>query len=242
MLHSVALGKNQLLATYNQQLTTKIKMSNKILVNVIENRQITPDTFVLRLEKQQFRFTAGQYLVVSFPNEPKAREYSIYSGENDPWLEILIKSVPEGSFSHRLSQVKTGDTLNLEGPFGYFVLRPNEIAQRKHIFVATGTGISPFASYIKTYGQLNYELWHGIATLADSIEPQHYTAANLKQCISKEQTPYFNGRVTQYLKSRPVLTDAVYYLCGNSAMIHDMTELLETMGVNPVDIRTEAFF
>jgi ferredoxin/flavodoxin---NADP+ reductase len=216
-------------------------MSNKISVKVLENRQISRDSFVLRLERNDFLFTAGQYLVVSFPNEREAREYSIYSGENDPWLEILIKSVPEGSFSHHLSQVKTGDTLNFEGPFGYFVLRPNEIAQRKHIFVATGTGISPFASYIKTYGQLNYELWHGIATLADSIEPHFYAANSLKLCISKEKSNHFNGRVTQYLRQH-LDKDAVYYLCGNSAMINDMTELLETMGVNPVDIRTEAFF
>jgi ferredoxin-NADP reductase len=209
---------------------------------VLSKRIINKDTLVLELEKGDIRFKAGQYLVLSFPNEKEAREYSVYNGENAPTIEILLKTLPEGSFSMRLGDLNVGDPLLIDGPFGFFVMKENEVETKPHVFIASGTGISPFRSYIQTYPRLNYHLLHGIRKLDDRIEQEDYPAEKLNFCISRETSPYFNGRVTDYLKQQPIDKQAIYHLCGNSAMINDVTDLLEANGILPENIRTEVFF
>jgi len=39
------------------------------------------------------------------------REYSIYSGEKDDYLEVLIKEVDNGDLSKRFKNCKPGDKL-----------------------------------------------------------------------------------------------------------------------------------
>ena len=102
----------------------------KFRSKVIHKRKINADTVVLQLEKGELTFTAGQYLVLSFPNEKEAREYSVYSGENEETIEILLKTLPEGSFSMRLGDLEIGDPILIDGPFGFFVMKPDEIASK----------------------------------------------------------------------------------------------------------------
>ncbi len=214
----------------------------KFRSKIIDKRILSNDTIVLVLEKGSISFKAGQYIVLSFPNEKEAREYSVYSGENEPNLEILLKTLPEGSFSMRLGDLNVGDPILIDGPFGYFVMKPDEILSKPHVFVASGTGISPFRSYIQTYPQMHYSLLHGIRTVNDRIEPENYDPHKLKYCISREESVYFNGRVTDYLIKYKISQEAIYHLCGNSAMINDVTNILEASGIKPENIRTEVFF
>jgi len=214
----------------------------KFRSKVIHKRKINADTVVLQLEKGELTFTAGQYLVLSFPNEKEAREYSVYSGENEETIEILLKTLPEGSFSMRLGDLEIGDPILIDGPFGFFVMKPDEIASKKHVFIASGSGISPFRSYIQTYPEMDYVLLHGIRSETDMIEPENYYPEKLIFCVSREKTEHFNGRVTEYLKANRINKDAIYHLCGNSAMINDVTDLLDSNGIKPGNIRTEVFF
>ncbi len=49
---------------------------------VLEIKNITPETFVLRLDRQDFKFEPGQYVVIRIPGMQKGREYSIFSSTN----------------------------------------------------------------------------------------------------------------------------------------------------------------
>lgn len=214
----------------------------KFRSKVINKRNVCKDTLVIELEKGDFSFTAGQYIVVSFPNEKEAREYSIYNGENEDTLEILVKTLPEGTFSVRLSDLDIGDPLIIDGPFGFFIMKPEEVNHTEHVFIASGTGISPFRSYIKTYPELNYQLLHGIRYKTDEIEIENYNHDRLALCVSREESDHFHGRVTDYLNKKGINKNAVYHLCGNSEMINDTSDLLEENGIKPKNIRTEVFF
>jgi ferredoxin--NADP+ reductase len=66
---------------------------------ILEIKNLTESTYVLRLEKNNFEFKAGQYLVLNVPVENKAREYSIYSSEEAPYIDLLIKEVDKGEIS-----------------------------------------------------------------------------------------------------------------------------------------------
>jgi len=53
-------------------------------------KNLTDSTYIIRLDKNNFDFRSGQYLSLGLPDEVNMREYSIYSGTADPYLEVLI--------------------------------------------------------------------------------------------------------------------------------------------------------
>ena len=210
---------------------------------ILDIRNLTESTYVLRIEKNDFEFKAGQYLVLNIPGENNAREYSIYSPENVPYIDLLIKEITDGDVSVKLKSLKIGATLEISGPFGFFVLRDNNLNENTHFtFVATGTGISPFRSMILSNPGLNFELIHGIKYGHEAFDSQDYPAGSYTICTSQEKGWNFNGRVTNYLKEKGIRSDSIYYICGNSAMVNEVTGYLEENGIQPENIRTEIFF
>lgn len=210
---------------------------------ILEIKNLTESTYVLRLERNDFEFKAGQYLVLNLPGEYKAREYSIYSPENAPYIDLLIKEVEEGEVSKELKYLKIGTKVEITGPFGFFVLRENGQNETNHFtFVATGTGISPFHSIILSNPGLNCKVVHGVRYGYEAYDSTDYPADCYSVCTSRDKVGNFFGRVTQYLKEKGIRKDPVYYICGNSAMVNEVTEYLEQEGIHPENIRTEVFF
>ena len=206
-------------------------------------RNLTESTYVLRLEKKDFEFKAGQYLVLNIPGENNAREYSIYSPENVPYIDLLIKEITDGDVSVKLKSLKIGTTLEISGPFGFFVLRDENLNGNTHFtFVATGTGISPFRSMILSNPGLNFDLIHGIKYSHEAFDSSDYPVGSYTVCNSQEKGGNYNGRVTGYLKEKGVRSDSIYYICGNSAMVDEVTEFLEQNGIEPQNTKTEIFF
>lgn len=83
---------------------------------------------------------------------------------------------------------------------------------------------------------------HGISDSTEMIDQIDYHENTLKYCISQEKTAHFRGRVTGYLEAYPIKPGTICHLCGNSAMIDDVSDILEEKGVSPENIRTEVFF
>ena len=209
---------------------------------VLDIRNLTESTYVLRLEKNDLPFKAGQYMVLQAGRHHRAREYSIYSPEDAPYIDLLIREVENGDISRELRHLKIGSTLEIKGIFGFFVLR-DQPAQANHLtFIATSTGISPFHSIIQSNPGLHYDLIHGVRFEYEAYDAADYPADCYHLCTSREKGKNFHGHVTQYLKEKGIRKDSVYYLCGNSAMIHEVTDLLEENGIPPKNIRTEVFF
>ncbi|MDA3930052.1 MAG: FAD-binding oxidoreductase [Prolixibacteraceae bacterium] len=218
-------------------------MKEKIQSKILEIRNITESTYILKMERNGFDFKAGQYLVLNVPGERKAREYSIYSSELDDFIELLIKEVNPGELSHELKYLKVGTKVQIGGPFGYFILK-DEVVNKKQpvIFVATGTGISPFHSIIQSNLELDYQMIHGVRYKYEAYEKEHYKSNRYQLCSSAENGIGFKGRVTDFLKTEQVNRKALYYLCGNSAMVDDVTDFLEGNGLPADNIKTEIFF
>jgi ferredoxin/flavodoxin---NADP+ reductase len=216
---------------------------NKIDVKVLDVILLDESTFVLRLERNGFQFKAGQYLVLSVPGERKAREYSIYSSEYDPYIELLIKEVNPGDVSRELRCVKIGSILQISGPFGFFVLDDRALTERKPvIFVATGTGISPFHSIVTSNPSIDYRVIHGIRNGNETFGKTDFLQNTYISCTTRDVAGDFHGRVTNYLEQNDLNANALYYLCGNSAMVDQVIDLLETKGLPAENIKTEIFF
>jgi len=219
------------------------KMKKIAYGKILDIINLTDSTYILRIEKNDLEFKAGQYLVLNIPGENVAREYSIYSQEEAPYLDLLIKEVTDGKISKELKYLKVGTKLEVSGPFGFFVLRDNRLSHKNHFtFIATGTGISPFHSMILSNPGLDCEVIHGVKYLSEAYNAADYPAGGYTLCTSREAGGDFDGRLTDYLKGREVRKDSVYYICGNSAMVNEVTDYLEKMEISPENIRTEIFF
>ena len=112
-------------------------------------RFLTESTFVLRFDRGNVQFKAGQHIIVGLQGELNQREYSVYSGEKDDYLEILVREVLQGIVSLKLKLCKPGQLLQVNGPFGSFGLETFDMLSRKLVFIASGTGIAPFHSFVR---------------------------------------------------------------------------------------------
>ena len=209
---------------------------------VISLRNLTPSTYIIRLEKKDFTFKTGQYITLGFSGSIDRREYSIYSAEQDDYIEVLIKEVEDGLLSKKLKKCKPGQELDIDGAFGHFALKADEVKSKKFMFISTGTGISPIHSFIHTHPEMDYTLLHGIRHKEEAYEKESYDSNRYVLCTSGENTGDFNGRVTEYLLKNPVSPDTICYLCGNCHMIYEAYDILEKQGIKLGPIHTEVYF
>lgn len=211
------------------------------LAIVLEVRFLTESVFVVRFERNDLNFKAGQYVKLGTQDYPERREYSIYSAVTAPYLEVLVQLVDETSFSFRLHELQPGDRLYVRGPFGSFCLE-DTFREDKNIFIASGTGISPFHSMVLSFHELNYTILHGVRNLKEDYDRSVYHESRYIQCTSAEYGSEFHGRVTDYLRKHKPDSKAHYYLCGNSAMIDEVWNLLKIADVPITGIHAEIYF
>ena len=209
---------------------------------VVGIRKLTEHTFVLSLPKSRFEFVAGQHVSLSITGDYQSREYSIYSAEKGENLELLVKEVEGGYFSPKLKHLKVGDMVEVHGPFGKFGIDVKKKDTHKHVFIASGTGIAPFHSMVKSYPDLNYHLIHGVRYAEEAYEMGDYSKERYTLCTSRDKSGDFNGRVTDYLKNTEFDKDTCFYLCGNSDMIFDSMEILSEKGFGRENITVEVYF
>ncbi|HKJ86368.1 MAG TPA: FAD-binding oxidoreductase [Spirochaetia bacterium] len=224
---------------------------------VHEVRELTSTTYVLRFDRNGMEFAPGQYVSVGLKGDINMREYSIYSPVEADYLEILVREVDEGYVSRLLRGLRPGDELEVDGPFGFFLI-DEKARGRRFLFIATGTGISPFHCLTGSYPDLDYELVHGVRTGEERYEHAWYDRSRVTSCLSRdpdevaragscddgapEHAKVVAGRVTEYLRDHPVDPDTLCYLCGNCDMIYEAFDILKSHGVAPEQLYAEVYF
>ena len=210
---------------------------------VLNIRDLSPSTYILRLERKKLDFKPGQCFNLGLKGSGINREYSIYSGAEDSYLEFLIKEVKRGSVSPALRKVKPGDEVALHGPYGAFIISSDRAKKTLFTFIATGTGIAPFHSFVRTYPDLDYRNINGIRTAKERYDYYDYDRKRLTTCVTRDDCwSGFKGRVTDYLQQNYIDPTQIYFLCGNQGMIQKGYDLLRIKGVSGDHIFTEAFF
>ena len=193
-----------------------------------------------------FSFKAGQFVMVYALNEleNRKRPYSIASPPSlQGSLELCLNRVEEGFMSNYLCDLKDGETVPMEGPYGKFLVR--EPIGRGVLFVATGTGIAPFRSQIydlfssgKVEGK---EIWlfFGIRYETDILYQEEWKKLAAEkpnfhyiQTISRPQTWTGEKGYVQE-KIRKFITDPKgldVYICGLPKMVEDVQTTCAEMG------------
>jgi ferredoxin/flavodoxin---NADP+ reductase len=215
---------------------------NEKSIDVIDIRHLTSSVYILRLNRNDIRFHAGQYICLGFKDYPYIREYSIYSGENESYIEVLIKEVLEGNVSKKLKYCSIGDSIRFEGPYGSFTLDEEDGNDKKYMFIATGTGIAPFHSIIMSNPKLDYQLLHGVKTSDEAYDKLHYENGRYILCTSRDKNGNFNGKVTDYLRKQELNKDLFYYLSGNGNMIYEVYAILQKQAIPLNHVFLEVYF
>jgi len=199
------------------------------------------DSWILTLERNDLAFVPGQYIHLSPGPGEDRREYSVYSPADQETLEVLVKIREEGAVSPRLCGSPVGSLFEMEGPAGEFILS-DEDRKRPVVMIATGSGISPFASLVRSSPGLDCSIIHGLTTPEGTQEFRFFRKDRYRQCISRGKGGDFSGRVTDYLSAREPVPGAVYMLCGSSDMIYEVMAILRSGGAAPEDIRAEIYY
>jgi len=206
-------------------------------LKVLDIKYLTESTYILTLEKKDLRFFAGQHFSLGLEDGFINREYSVYSGANEKNISFLIKKIEGGNVSNALGN-KSLKKVKVHGPYSNFVIKEEDLDKR-FLFIATGTGIAPFSSFVSTYKNLNYKLIHGVRYENEKYEIDKYEK-NITLCVSrKSRTKY--KRVTECLEDLNVEQFDQIYLCGNSMMIIDVQNILQNKQYSG-EVKEEVFF
>jgi ferredoxin--NADP+ reductase len=234
---------------------------------IVENRRWTESLFSLRVEAPRLEFQAGQFVRIALDigGERVARPFSFVNPPQDPVLEFYGVIVPEGPLSPRLARLKAGDALYVaSNPAGFLVLR--EVPDCETLWlVATGTGIAPYLSILRTDAPWkrfrNVVLVHAARYARELVYGE--TIAKLPglkyvTLVSRERHPgSLEGRIPAAIadgrleKAAGVALDAAsshVMLCGNPQMLKDAQASLAALGMrkhrrrNPGHITVESFW
>lgn len=223
-------------------------------------RKWTPVLWSLRLTRPAgFTFQPGHYIRLGLPaGAPDSavwRPYSIVSAPEDDALEILLVLIPDGAFTGQLARLQEGDTVLLEqAVFGFFL--ESQLAPGHTLWMlATGTGLGPYVSLLRTPGALDRHdravLVHSVrqsADLAYGDEIAQAAAASggrltYLPVVTRETVPgALNGRIPQLIEDgtlearggAPLTPDrSRVMVCGNPAFTTDLRALLTARAFTP---------
>jgi len=214
----------------------------KNIARVQQVRFLTENTFVVRFDRGDLMFKPGQYLTAGIKDSLQHREYSIYSSENDDYLEILVREVLDGDVSLQLKNIKKGEQLEINGPFGFMKIQEEDLSSKKFVLIASGTGIAPFHSFISSYKELDYTVLHGVRNESEAYDKSDYDSQKYVDCTSRDKNGKYHGRVTDFLKGYEITSDMLFYVCGNSNMIYEVYDILRKKGVENSAIYSEVYF
>jgi ferredoxin--NADP+ reductase len=231
---------------------------------VTEVTHWTDRLFSFRVTRpRSLRFRSGEFVMIGLLDDrgkPLLRAYSIASPSWDESLEFYSIKVPDGPLTSRLQHIRPGDEI---------ILRPKPVGTLVHDalmpgkrlwFLATGTGIAPFASLMRdpeTYEKYDQvimmhtcrevaELEYGrrlIAALQEDPLVGEMAAGKLLYYPTTTREPSARmGRVTDNLSSGKVFADLGLpgpmdpatdraMVCGSLAFNIDVKAILEGWGL-----------
>lgn len=208
---------------------------------ISESEEVAEGVFLLSFPRD-FSFKAGQVIGIGLEKDGPRRLYSICSGEEEEQIRILYNVVEEGYLTPRLTALEPGDPIWITEPRGEFIYDRSPA-----IWIASGTGIAPFYSMLRSNQYENKVLIHGERYLERFYFFDEFSQAfgdNYLRCCSGESSDgVYEGRVTNYLREAESLPlDFKYYLCGRAEMVVDSRDILIERGIPFNQIISEIYF
>lgn len=234
------------------------KMLNLEVAEII-NETVDAKTFRLTSENGWLPpFMAGQSIniFVEIDGVRTSRPYSLSSSPAQRgYYEITVARIPTGFVSNYfLDTVKVGDKFEANGPGGHFHFNPI-FHKKKSVFLAGGSGITPFVSMSRDILESGKEreiyLLYGVRNEKAAIfynelkeKAEKYSNFHFELVVSDDDS--FKGR-KGFINADCIrdvvgkLDDADFYICGPQVMNDFCVEELKKAGVDGKHVHREVF-
>jgi CDP-4-dehydro-6-deoxyglucose reductase len=221
-----------------QQIATRVKSIDRLAPDLVRLHVQTPRT-------RRLRFLAGQYVTLQTGDTP-AVDYPIASCPcDDRNLQFHIHRMPDNPFAeHVLDSLKNGDTVQLLGPRGDFVL--NEDSPRALVFIAWDTGFAPIKSLIEHAMALDvaesiHLYWlsdsaHGhylanqCRSWSDALDNFHFTAVSLPDAAASDPDR-MRSEIERVVHDHPGLREYDFYVAGSGTLLDSAHEVFIRHGL-----------
>ena len=193
-------------------------------------------------------FLPGQYCLVSIKNDEEfenaKKPFTFSSAPGRGYTELTVKKV--GEFTSALHSLREGEVLKVSEPKGSSLVF-DETVKDDVVFIAGGSGITPFISAIR-YGVNNkmdnsFTLFFSNREYRDIIyrtELNHldndFDNIKVVNTLTHSKDERWHGE-TGLINSEMVenhlssLENKVYYICGPPGMVESMREMLSKLGI-----------
>ena len=257
-----------------------------IRVKVIEVTRWAPTLLSFKVTRPDgFKFTAGQFVrlgihgkdlqyfaqnhetkLITSETQDKPidlegyvfRAYSVASSPYDEFIEFFSVVIPEGEFTSKVNHIQVGDSLLLNTtPFGYLTLARYQLPLPNDLWLlATGTGLAPFLSILKTIdvwqqyqriilvysARTSQELaYQAQISSIKSIYGDNGAAFVFLPIVTREadyagekaRIPnlILSGKLTELVGQKLDKARSHVMLCGNPQMVEDTKEALKSIGL-----------
>lgn len=185
----------------------------------------------------------GQFVFVKpikgkVPNE--SHPFSVVSSYKSGSLSFLIKN--DGDFTGKMNLLKSGDSIEVDGPWGEFASELENEANQ--IWIAGGIGITPFISMASNLKYQQVSLYYSIRS-----KDHAYLVPELKNIALKNKnfklnlidTSIDNLLTIDDLKKDNKFSSSAFWICGPPKMITHFKKELKKCGVKSSKIHTEEF-
>ena len=233
---------------------TSIMQLNIFPVVLEQAFMITPNVkhFVFRRTQEPvFDYLPGQFITIHFEHAGKILKRS-YSIANVPTqnnrIEFAAGYVEGGPGTDLLFNLKIGDSINVNGPFGRLILKDE--TPKRYVLVATSTGITPYRAMIPELKrrmerdpELSVVILQGVQKREDVLYGEEFAALSasyprltFRAQLSRElaaqlQDHEYCGYVQRAFPELALNPQHdVIYLCGNPGMIDEAFASLKDMG------------
>jgi predicted ferric reductase len=236
---------------YRTQYKIRARKTSQFLVKSITME--THDTFTLTVDGHK-DFVAGQFFFLRLnKNRLYARHPFTVSGKPGDDLSFTIKLA--GRFTQTAKELKIGDEILIDGPFGNFIPK----TEKDLVFIAGGVGITPFMSILRDHINKNIDqnitLIYGSRTEADiifkkeidTIDKPWFKKVYLLSLVEEstlmspdcEKGFICNDVLNRYVSD---VKNSLYHICGPEIMKNNTKKLLKKKGVSGGQVFVEDFF
>lgn len=221
----------------------------KYTFTITNQKQIAEGIYEITLDtsSSDFSYKAGQYIYLRLrfdvdDTRGNGREFSLISSPQEKGeIAIVFKDTGSG-FKRSLLKCPLGTMVDIEGPFGTFIL--SDALDEKILFIAGGVGIAPFVSILRDVSSQgkrgDFSLWYTFKQQEGAVYLEELQSFDEQKLLKRLITK--NSRITQEDIVRFVTSDFVkIYVSGPPAMVSHTYVLLREIGIPSKRIRLEEF-
>lgn len=202
-------------------------------------------------------FRPGQAVLIGSGDSNPRRPYSIAAGPavcaRTGTIQLLVGVGDDGTPGPHLPVVTPGTPVVIEGPLGSFVF-PGRVDERTVLFVAGGTGIAPLRAMLQDALESSARP-PAVSLLYSARTPDEFAfdaelsalaregRLRYRRTVTRDADPAWHGERGRISRAHlEVMVDnpeTLCFVCGPTALVHEVPRMLREIGVAPDRIRVE---